>query len=190
VIGEPLDASKFDGVLAASPRALARRMARRGEAIMTTDTFRRSRPRPSRSARPRSHQRHGQRGPAMIAPDMATHLSFIFTDAPISSAALQSLLKSGVEDTFNAITVGRRHLDSDTLLVFELAPRGRRRAENQPRQRPAAEVLSRLCITCWPICRSRWRGTARRAQASRDHRRGAVSKSPRGNRDVVANSPW
>ncbi|MFP5394517.1 MAG: bifunctional ornithine acetyltransferase/N-acetylglutamate synthase, partial [Gammaproteobacteria bacterium] len=45
------------------------------------------------------------KGAGMIAPDMATMLSFIFTDAPVSSAVLQSLLKTGVEDTFNAITI-------------------------------------------------------------------------------------
>ncbi len=49
------------------------------------------------------------KGAGMIALDMATMLSFIFTDAPIAPAALQALLKSGVEDTFNAVTI-----DGDT----------------------------------------------------------------------------
>src|SRR4029077_19735504 len=45
-------------------------------------------------------------------------LSFVFTDAPISSAALQSLLKAGVEDTFNAVTIDGDNSTSDTLLAF------------------------------------------------------------------------
>ena len=49
------------------------------------------------------------KGAGMIAPDMATMLSFIFTDAPIAAAALQSLLQSGVDDSFNAVTI-----DGDT----------------------------------------------------------------------------
>jgi len=53
-----------------------------------------------------------------IAPDMATMLSFVFTDAPLSSAVLQSLLKSGVEDTFNAVTIDSDTSTSDTLLAF------------------------------------------------------------------------
>src|SRR4029077_21005986 len=58
------------------------------------------------------------KGAGMIAPDMATMLAFLFTDAPISAGALQSLLKSGVEDTFNAITVDSDTSTSDTLLAF------------------------------------------------------------------------
>jgi glutamate N-acetyltransferase/amino-acid N-acetyltransferase len=54
----------------------------------------------------------------MIAPDMATMLSFIFTDAPIPAAALQSLLKTGVEDTFNAVTIDGDTSTSDTLMAF------------------------------------------------------------------------
>jgi glutamate N-acetyltransferase / amino-acid N-acetyltransferase len=58
------------------------------------------------------------KGSGMIAPDMATMLAFVFTDAPIAAGALQSLLKSGVEDTFNAITVDGDTSTSDTLLAF------------------------------------------------------------------------
>jgi glutamate N-acetyltransferase / amino-acid N-acetyltransferase len=49
---------------------------------------------------------------------MATMLSFVFTDAPLSSAVLQSLLKSGVVDTFNAVTIDSDTSTSDTLLAF------------------------------------------------------------------------
>jgi len=49
---------------------------------------------------------------------MATMLSFIFTDAPLSAGVLQSLLKAGVEDTFNALTIDGDTSTSDTLLAF------------------------------------------------------------------------
>jgi glutamate N-acetyltransferase/amino-acid N-acetyltransferase len=58
------------------------------------------------------------KGAGMIAPDMATMLSFVFTDAPLSAGALQGLLKAGVEDTFNAITIDSDTSTSDTLLAF------------------------------------------------------------------------
>ena len=54
----------------------------------------------------------------MIAPDMATMLSFIFTDANIPSDILQSLLSRNVTNTFNAITGDSDASTSDTLLLF------------------------------------------------------------------------
>ena len=58
------------------------------------------------------------KGAGMIAPDMATLLSFVATDAPIAAPVLQSLLSKGVADTFNAITVDSDTSTSDTLLLF------------------------------------------------------------------------
>jgi len=54
----------------------------------------------------------------MIAPDMATMLSFIFTDAPIAAAALQAMLAKGVQKSFNCITVDSDTSTSDTLMLF------------------------------------------------------------------------
>ena len=54
----------------------------------------------------------------MIAPDMATMLSFVFTDAAIAAPALQALLKEGVADTFNAVTIDGDTSTSDTLMIF------------------------------------------------------------------------
>jgi len=54
----------------------------------------------------------------MIAPDMGTMLSFIFTDAPITAPVLQTLLREGVVDTFNAVTIDGDTSTSDTLLAF------------------------------------------------------------------------
>jgi glutamate N-acetyltransferase/amino-acid N-acetyltransferase len=54
----------------------------------------------------------------MIAPDMATMLAFVFTDAAIGADALQTLLSRSVRGSFNAITVDSDTSTSDTLLLF------------------------------------------------------------------------
>ncbi len=58
------------------------------------------------------------KGSGMIAPNMATMLSYVFTDANISSEVLQILLKDSVEKSFNAITVDSDTSTNDTLLLF------------------------------------------------------------------------
>jgi glutamate N-acetyltransferase/amino-acid N-acetyltransferase len=58
------------------------------------------------------------KGAGMIAPDMATMLAFVFTDAPIAAPALQALIARGAVDTFNAVTVDGDTSTSDTLLAF------------------------------------------------------------------------
>jgi glutamate N-acetyltransferase/amino-acid N-acetyltransferase len=58
------------------------------------------------------------KGSGMIAPDMATMLSFVFTDATLPAPVLQELLSSGVVNSFNAITVDSDTSTSDTLLLF------------------------------------------------------------------------
>jgi glutamate N-acetyltransferase/amino-acid N-acetyltransferase len=54
----------------------------------------------------------------MIAPDMATMLSFVFTDASLPAAVLQECLAAGVGPSFNAITVDSDTSTSDTLMLF------------------------------------------------------------------------
>jgi glutamate N-acetyltransferase/amino-acid N-acetyltransferase len=119
VIGEPLDASKFDGVLG----TLAQNAAPDGwmaaaKAIMTTDTFPKVATATVKLGKANVTISGMAKGAGMIAPDMATMLSFMFTDAPITAGALQSLLKAGVEDTFNAVTIDGDTSTSDTLLAF------------------------------------------------------------------------
>src|SRR6202012_4748479 len=119
VIGEPLDATKFNGVL----DTLAGEVAPDGwmgaaKAIMTTDTFPKVATATVKLGKAKVTINGMAKGAGMIAPDMATMLSFIFTDAPITAGALQSLLKSGVEDTFNAVTIDGDTSTSDTLLAF------------------------------------------------------------------------
>ncbi|MBH5390582.1 bifunctional glutamate N-acetyltransferase/amino-acid acetyltransferase ArgJ [Bradyrhizobium diversitatis] len=119
VIGEPLDATKFDGVLGRlAETAEPRDYLAAAKAIMTTDTFPKVATATVKLGKARVTINGMAKGAGMIAPDMATMLSFIFTDAPIAPAALQALLKSGVEDTFNAVTIDGDTSTSDTLLAF------------------------------------------------------------------------
>ncbi|MDP3601248.1 MAG: bifunctional glutamate N-acetyltransferase/amino-acid acetyltransferase ArgJ [Bosea sp. (in: a-proteobacteria)] len=119
VIGEPLDATKFEGVL----EACAKRVADgpwidAAKAIMTTDTFPKAL---SRKAKIDGHEvvlAGIAKGAGMIAPDMATMLSFVFTDAPIAAPVLQALLSKGVKGSFNAVTVDSDTSTSDTLMLF------------------------------------------------------------------------
>jgi glutamate N-acetyltransferase/amino-acid N-acetyltransferase len=57
------------------------------------------------------------KGSGMIAPDMATMLVYIFTDAKITPANLQKMLSRNVDQTFNSITVDSDTSTSDTLLM-------------------------------------------------------------------------
>jgi glutamate N-acetyltransferase / amino-acid N-acetyltransferase len=119
VIGEPLDATKFDGVLGGlAETAEAGDYLAAAKAIMTTDTFPKVATATVKLGKAKVTINGMAKGAGMIAPDMATMLSFIFTDAPIAPAALQALLKSGVEDTFNAVTIDGDTSTSDTLLAF------------------------------------------------------------------------
>ncbi|MGY3471500.1 glutamate N-acetyltransferase/amino-acid N-acetyltransferase [Bradyrhizobium sp. LM6.11] len=119
VIGEPLDATKFDGVLGRLAETTeAGDYLAAAKAIMTTDTFPKVATATAKLGKAKVTINGMAKGAGMIAPDMATMLSFVFTDAPIAPAALQALLKSGVEDTFNAVTIDGDTSTSDTLLAF------------------------------------------------------------------------
>ena len=95
-------------------------------AIMTTDTF-------AKGAKAKvdidgkTFKISGfAKGSGMIAPDMATMLAFIFTDAAISGGALQKMVSAENETTFNSITVDGDTSTSDTLLVFATGAAGNR----------------------------------------------------------------
>jgi glutamate N-acetyltransferase/amino-acid N-acetyltransferase len=119
VIGEPLDASKFAPVMQGLvTRAQAGDFLAAAQAIMTTDTFPKVATAKVRIGKATVTINGIAKGAGMIAPDMATMLSFVFTDAAISAPALQALLKDGVADTFNAVTVDGDTSTSDTLMMF------------------------------------------------------------------------
>ena len=119
VIGEPLDASKFahllDGLVKSAKGDAWQDAAK---AIMTTDTFPKLATRSARIAGTEVHINGFCKGAGMIAPDMATMLAFLFTDAAISHSALQPLLASGAETSFNCMTVDGDTSTSDTCLLF------------------------------------------------------------------------
>jgi glutamate N-acetyltransferase/amino-acid N-acetyltransferase len=87
-------------------------------AIMTTDTFPKVATATCEIGGVRVTINGMAKGAGMIAPDMATMLSFIFTDAPIAAGALQALLSKSVTGSFNSITVDSDTSTSDTLLIF------------------------------------------------------------------------
>lgn len=119
VIGEPLDATKFEGVLQdCVKRAASTPWIEPARAIMTTDTFPKVATKRVKIDGVEVTLNGIAKGAGMIAPDMATMLSFIFTDAPIGAEALQVLLSRQTKTSFNAITVDSDTSTSDTLLIF------------------------------------------------------------------------
>ena len=119
VIGEPLDPERFahllDGLVkAARPDA----WADTARAIMTTDTFPKLASRKARIGGVEVTVNGFCKGAGMIAPDMATMLCFLFTDAAVSAAALQDIVASGAATSFNCMTVDGDTSTSDTCLMF------------------------------------------------------------------------
>ncbi|AVA23147.1 MULTISPECIES: bifunctional glutamate N-acetyltransferase/amino-acid acetyltransferase ArgJ [unclassified Rhizobium] len=119
VIGEPLDATKFAGVLDTMAKdATSDFWFEAAKAIMTTDTYPKVATRSAEIGGVKVTINGIAKGAGMIAPDMATMLSFVVTDADISSAALQTLLSEGVDPSFNSMTVDSDTSTSDTLMLF------------------------------------------------------------------------
>lgn len=117
VIGERLPHERITAKLAELNHALApSAIHEAAQAIMTTDTFPKGAA-ASCTINGQSVQIAGiAKGSGMIAPDMATMLVYIFTDAAIGQDALQSLVSRLNEDTFNCITVDSDTSTSDTLI--------------------------------------------------------------------------
>lgn len=129
VIGEPLDASKFDGVLdRLSVEAAEDHFSYAARTIMTTDTYPKLATYTAEIDGVPVTLNGIAKGSGMIAPDMATMLSFVFTDAAISASVLQHLLQRHVDSTFNAITVDSDTSTSDTLLLFATGTAAKRGA--------------------------------------------------------------
>ncbi len=119
VIGEPMDAGRFSGLLAGlakSGKANAWEPAAR--AILTTDTYPKLVTRTVKIGGTEVHLNGFCKGAGMIAPDMATMLCFLFTDAAIEAQVLQRLLSGHVKTTFNCMTVDGDTSTSDTCLLF------------------------------------------------------------------------
>jgi glutamate N-acetyltransferase/amino-acid N-acetyltransferase len=134
VIGEPLPAQKIVAVMDGLKAGLgSATLADAARAIMTTDTFPKAATRTAKLGGTEVTIAGIAKGSGMIAPDMATMLSFIFTDAALPSPALQSMLTKGVDHSFNCITIDSDTSTSDTVLLFATG-----RAGNKPTEDPAA----------------------------------------------------
>jgi len=125
VIGEKLPAEKITAVLAPMMSTLSgAHWQDAAKAIMTTDTYPKLATR-SLSIDGKTITINGiAKGSGMIAPDMATMLAFIFTDAAIAPKALQTLLEHANANSFNAITVDGDTSTSDTALLFATGKAG------------------------------------------------------------------
>ena len=125
VIGVVLDDGKIihrlaeiEGRLAADNWPLA------AQAIMTTDTFPKGAYAEADIDGVKVRIGGVAKGSGMIAPDMATMLSFIVTDASITPAALQTLVSLYTRSTFNVVTVDGDRSTNDTCLLFATGKAG------------------------------------------------------------------
>jgi glutamate N-acetyltransferase/amino-acid N-acetyltransferase len=119
VIGERLPTEKLVGALPKVFEAATEAgFADAAKAIMTTDTFPKASVHTAVIGETTVTIAGIAKGSGMIAPDMATMLSFLATDAKIPAAALQALLKKGCDKSFNCVTVDSDTSTSDTVLLF------------------------------------------------------------------------
>jgi glutamate N-acetyltransferase / amino-acid N-acetyltransferase len=135
VIGEPLDARRITQVidtLVADAREDG--LLGAAKAIMTTDTYPKVATARARIGDSEVVINGVAKGAGMIAPDMATMLAYVFTDADVAPAALQAMLSKSVERSFNAITVDSDTSTSDTLMIFATGA-----AKSAPRIEDAAD---------------------------------------------------
>ncbi|WP_309085574.1 bifunctional glutamate N-acetyltransferase/amino-acid acetyltransferase ArgJ [Chelativorans sp.] len=131
VIGEPLDAGRFSHLLGElAKRAEPGAWEEAARAIMTTDTYPKLVTATARLGDAEVVINGIAKGAGMIAPDMATMLSFVATDAPIAAPVLQELLSKSTAKSFNTVTVDSDTSTSDTLMLFAT---GKAAARGAPR---------------------------------------------------------
>jgi glutamate N-acetyltransferase / amino-acid N-acetyltransferase len=149
VIGEPPPAER---ILAGLPGAFASVSAQgwseAARAILTTDTFPKGATRSAKIDGVRVTINGFAKGSGMIAPDMATMLAYIFTDAAIPAPALQALLRESNEVSFNSITVDGDTSTSDTVLLCATgkAPHKKVTRASDPRLKGFRQALESLMV--------------------------------------------
>ncbi len=151
VIGEPLNPAFITGALQKlSAEAEPDRWAAAAKAIMTTDTFPKASTITAKLGGRRVTINGIAKGSGMIAPDMATMLVFIFTDAAIPPKILQKLLVKAVNPSFNCITVDGDTSTSDTVLMFATGAAGGAlkalKSAGDARLKGFAKALDTLCM--------------------------------------------
>jgi glutamate N-acetyltransferase/amino-acid N-acetyltransferase len=118
VIGMKLPVEKIEATLPALASALDAGGAERAlRAIMTTDTFPKAAVRKARIGRTEVAIMGFCKGSGMIAPDMATMLGYVFTDARLPASVLRALLRDGTDASFNCMSVDGDTSTSDTVLL-------------------------------------------------------------------------
>ncbi len=118
-IGVPLDASKLVSAMNKfAPELEENRWEKAARAIMTTDTFAKGATATTEIDGVPVTISGFAKGSGMIAPDMATMLGYVFTDAQLPADVLQELLKDGTDKSFNSITVDSDTSTSDSLMLF------------------------------------------------------------------------
>lgn len=117
VIGVVLDDSKIAAALPNMELAPVR-WPQAAAAIMTTDTFPKGSGATCKIGDVEVRIAGIAKGSGMIAPDMATMLAFVFTDAALSAPILKTLLRQETETSFNSITVDGDRSTNDCVLLF------------------------------------------------------------------------
>jgi glutamate N-acetyltransferase/amino-acid N-acetyltransferase len=147
VIGEKLPDEKITAALPSLSKKLsANNWEDAARAIMTTDTYPKMATRTAKIGGKTVTLNGIAKGSGMIAPDMATLLAFVFTDAAIPARALQKMLAETNAKTFNCITVDGDTSTSDTLLVFATGKAGNSKGDYTGFKRALQEVLHELAL--------------------------------------------
>ena len=144
MIGEVLPQERITAALPALQSKLAAEAwedAARG--IMTTDTFPKAATRSLELGGAAVRISGFAKGSGMIAPDMATMLCFVFTDAALPAPALQNMLAAATATSFNCTTVDSDTSTSDTILLFATGAAGND-AQSDPA--PFAAALNDLLL--------------------------------------------
>ena len=124
VIGVPLPKDKAQAGIEAALVAAPCRWEDAASAIGTTDTFTKGASASAMLAQTRVELAGFIKGSGMIAPDMATMLGYVFTDAAVDPVFLQEMLSKANEATFSCITVDGDTSTSDTVLLFATGKAG------------------------------------------------------------------
>ena len=148
VIGEPLPQNKARTGLEAAMVAAQASWEDAAHAISTTDTFAKGASASAVVGSKTVHLSAIVKGSGMIAPDMATMLGYIFTDAAITPAFLQHMLSAANAETFSCITVDSDTSTSDTVLAFATG-----QASNTPLSSPDDDGADAFMAALTDVCR-------------------------------------
>ena len=149
VIGEPVPQDAIPkSVRALGPKLQPGGWEKAAAAIMTTDTFVKVATETAKIGGVDVRLNGIVKGSGMIAPDMATMLGYICTDADIPQPILQTLLTRAVDKTFNCITVDSDTSTSDTVLLAATAKVGNAKPENanDPSLKDFKRALLAICM--------------------------------------------